>query len=252
MSDTPPPIQRSGPMDFYTRIVPLTVEDHGGWGLDPAQRNQGFCRDAVFIPLMTGEFISAALDYPIIFMGDQHQPMAVVGLDGIGNLFVDNDVWDAKAYVPGFVRRHPFLLASQPASPDKMAICIDEGVAALHADGAGQRLFDDAGKPAPILAEAVALLEYFEGLRRHSEIIVKLLLKHELITTRTLKSEASDAPAATFESVSEERLAALGPAVLAELRDAQALGPIYAQLISLQNWPRLVQRAHARLAARGA
>jgi hypothetical protein len=51
---------------------------------------------------------------------------------------------------------------------------------------------------------------------------------------------------AEYFAVSEEKLNALKPEQLVELRDNGALGQIYAHLVSLNGWDRLIGRALLR------
>jgi hypothetical protein len=53
---------------------------------------------------------------------------------------------------------------------------------------------------------------------------------------------------ADYFAVSEEKLKALSPEKLAELRDNGALGQIYAHLVSLLGWDRLIAMAFQRAA----
>ena len=51
---------------------------------------------------------------------------------------------------------------------------------------------------------------------------------------------------ADYFAIDEAKLAALPADKLAQLRDQGALGVIYAHLISLMNWPRIIQKTLRR------
>jgi hypothetical protein len=97
----------------------------------------------------------------------------------------------------------------------------------------------------------------FEQERQRTEAFVKLLTDLDLLDTR----EAVFTPRnpdgkpgkvqkiAEYFAVSEDKLKALPAEKLAELRDNGALGQIYAHLVSLLGWDRLIAMAFQRAAA---
>jgi hypothetical protein len=82
-------------------------------------------------------------------------PVALVGLNELGNLFVDAaGTWRADSYVPAYVRAFPFVIIGDPArGPSHVGI--EEGAACLAGPG-GEPLFE-GGKPTAVASEAVKL-----------------------------------------------------------------------------------------------
>ncbi len=79
------------------------------------------------MPLAVTEFALAALSYPVIFVGDDSVPLAVMGLNTGENLFIDADGgFEPGAYIPAYIRRYPFVLANDE-SQDRLIVCIDRG-----------------------------------------------------------------------------------------------------------------------------
>src|ERR1700677_1937852 len=97
------------------------------------------------IPLVAEEFFAAHAHYPIVFPGAENPtPVAIVGLRNDENLFIDADgTWRADAYLPLYVRRHPFIFIKG----NNGTVPLDTAAACprLSLDH-GQRLFD-ANKP---------------------------------------------------------------------------------------------------------
>ncbi|RYF98335.1 MAG: peptidase, partial [Caulobacteraceae bacterium] len=69
----------SGNVLFYSQPEPLSVEAHGKLGVDPVDKPYAFAGVTNLVPLTVTEFAPAALSYPVIFVGDGKQPVAVMG-----------------------------------------------------------------------------------------------------------------------------------------------------------------------------
>jgi hypothetical protein len=69
----------SGNVLFYSQPEPLSVEAHGTLGVDPVEKPYAFTATTNLVPLTVTEFAPAALSYPVIFVGDAKQPVAVMG-----------------------------------------------------------------------------------------------------------------------------------------------------------------------------
>jgi len=147
MSDTP-----ALPL-FFSKVVGVNPAQHAALRLDRATGYR-FAAAAASIPLGLGEFTVVARHYPIVFAaGPVPAPVALVGINDLGNLFIGPDgAWRADAYVPAYVRAYPFLFVEDPAR-NTTYVAMDETAACL-ATGQGAMLFED-GKPTAALGEAV-------------------------------------------------------------------------------------------------
>ena len=66
------------------------------------------------MPLTVTEFAPAALTYPVIFVGDARQPVAVMGLRQGENLFVsETGAFKPEAYIPAMAFRHPMAVETE-------------------------------------------------------------------------------------------------------------------------------------------
>ena len=125
--------QLSGNVLFYTNPEPLSREQHGKLGVVRMDKPFKFAAQGHVVPLTVAEFPLACISYPIIFAGDQRQPLAVMGLSPGQNLFVESDGgFQIGSYVPAYIRRFPFVLANDEAQ-QRMIVCIE----CREADGSG-------------------------------------------------------------------------------------------------------------------
>lgn len=245
----------SGNVLFYGKPEPLSVEAHSNLGVDPVEQPYAFAAGTNIVPLTVTEFAPAALSYPVIFVGDARQPVAVMGLRPGENLFVsDAGVFKPEAYIPAYVRRYPFVFANDEVQK-RLILCVDRDAAFIK-EGGATPLFVD-GKPSPYVEQAMEFCNNFEQERLRTEAFVKLLTDLDLLETREANftprnpdgTPGAPQKIAEYFAVSEDKLKALSGDKLVELRDNGALGQIYAHLVSLLGWDRLVAIAFQRAAA---
>ena len=246
MTDTTSTAGLSGNVLFYGKPEPLSVEAHGTLGVDAVSKPYGFVAQTNLVPLTVTEFAPAALSYPVIFIGDQKMPVAVMALRGGENLFVsDAGEFRPEAYIPAYVRRYPFVFANDEVAK-RLILCVDRDAPFIK-DGGATPLFVD-GKPSPYVEQAMEFCNNFELERQRTDAFVKLLIELDLFDTREAVftprnpdgTTAAPQKIAEYFAVSEDKLKALPAKKLAELRDNGALGQIYAHLVSLLGWDRLV------------
>ena len=191
---------------------------------------------------------------PIIFVGDEKLPIAVMGLNAGENMFVqDNGLFEPGVYIPAYVRRYPFVFANDEAQK-RLILCIDRQ-APFVKEGGATPLFAD-GKPTPYVEQAMEFCNSFEQERLRTEAFVKLLTDLDLLETREAfftprnpdGSSAGSQKIAEYFAVSEEKMKTLPAEKLAELRDNGALGQIYAHLVSLMGWDRMIAIAFQKAA----
>ena len=238
---------------FYSQPEPLSFEIHGKLGVNPVDKPYAFVGASHVVPLTVTEFAPAALSYPVIFLGDTKQPVAVMGLRQAENLYV-NAAGDFRpeAYIPAYVRRYPFVFANDPEN-QRLILCVDRAAPFL-VEGGQVPLFSD-GNPTDYVNQAMEFCNNFEQERQRTDSFVQLLkdldlfdVREAVFTPRNEKGEPGEPQKlADYFAVSEEKLKALPAEKLAELRDNGALGQIYAHLVSLLGWDRLIALAFQRV-----
>jgi hypothetical protein len=246
--------QLAGTVLFYGSPEPLSIELHGALGVNRTEKPYAFVSRTHVVPLTVTEFAAAALSYPIVFVGDAKTPLAVMGLNDGSNLFVSAlGDFRAEAYIPAFVRRYPFVFANDDAN-ERLILCIDRSAPFISANA--EVPFFEAGQPSAYTQNAMQFCNDFEGERRRTESFVEMLKEldlfevREAVFTPTNPDGSQGAPQklADYFSVSEEKLKKLPAEKYVELRDNGALGQIYAHIISLLGWDKLIAIAFERAA----
>ena len=144
---------------IYESVVPVSATRHAKHSLQ-AGADYGFARNVNSLPLTSVEMLPAALEYPVVFAGDGNavMPAAILGLRDKENVFLDDGGAWAARYIPAFARRYPFVFSSTDEGKT-FTLCIDESFPGLNAEGRGERLFDEQGKPTQYVDNVLKCLQ---------------------------------------------------------------------------------------------
>jgi len=247
------PAEFSGNVLFYSKPEPLSRELHGKIGLRRMDRPFGFASQTNVVPLTVGEFPVAGISYPIIFAGERYQPLAVMGIRQGNNLFVGEDgAFQTGAYIPAYIRRYPFVLANDQ-SRDQLVVCIDRDASMLGEDY-DLPFFDEKGEPTDYTNGCIQFCNDFENEGRRTESFITLLRELDLFEVAKSSftpnnpdgTQGPPQPIAEYFAVSEAKLKALPPEKLLELVANGAVAQIYAHLMSLTGWDRMIALALSR------
>jgi hypothetical protein len=249
------PAEFSGNVLFYSKPEPLSRELHGKIGLRRMDRPFGFASQTNVVPLTVGEFPVAGLSYPIIFAGERYQPLAVMGVRQGTNLFVGADgAFETGAYIPAYIRRYPFVLANDQTR-EQLVVCIDRAATMLGEDY-DLAFFNGRGEPTDYTNGCIQFCNDFENEGRRTESFINLLKELDLFEVKNSTftptnpdgTQGAPQPIAEYFAVSEEKLRALPPEKLQELVGNGAASQMYAHLMSLTGWDRLIALSIARQA----
>jgi hypothetical protein len=242
----------SGEALFYVAPEPLSKEAHAKLGLKNLENPYAFTARTHLVPVTVTEFGPAALCYPIIFIGPEKTPVAVMGVNADENLFVDEKgAYAPDAYLPAYIRRYPFVLANDAAA-QRMVVCIDSK-APMVGENPDAPFFEN-GEPSAYTKGAIDFCNNFEQEAQRTLSFVNLLKELDLFEEKTatytppLPNGQPGQPQtiAVYQGVSEAKLNALPPEKLKELSSNGALSQVYAHLISLFGWDRLIVKAMLR------
>jgi len=234
----------------YQEIVPLTKQHRVL--LPEARKLPLVFRNLTALPLSFTEFAAACRDYPIAFVssdgGQSFVAMAVLGLENQQNLLVTPDGgWDAGVYLPAYVRRYPFCMTRVTVDgqeqPERIA-CVEKRAI----NDKGEALHNAKGEPLPVWEERRKLLfEYEADLVRSDEMSRTLagLGLLETFTMQAVPNEGTPLAMTGMYRVAEPKLGELAPEKLKELTQKGILARVYAHLISLSNFGRLLDRRAA-------
>ena len=249
MSETQQGAQLSGKMFLFQNPELMSKEEHGALGISRPAKPYSFCANVRAIPITINEIPAAMKDYPIIFMSEDNlAPLAVVGVNDDTNLFVDDDGnWEDNRYIPGYVRRYPFGVASE-STGDRMAIVIDRDFEGIIAGGEVPLFKSDA--PTEATQQAIEFCKTYERDRQVSDEFAKRLKDYNIVQMQTAQytpaASQSPQPFAQYFAVDEEKLNGLSDDQHKELRTSGMAPIIYATMMSLGNWRTLLSRRARR------
>ena len=240
------------PPMFYRSVVALSRERHKGWFIDPDQ-GFSFAADTNSVFVAATEFGVVAREHTIVFARDgsgKAVPAVLLGLQRDKNLLVDGDGRWLGTYVPAYLRRYPFILASPSADSVEFTVCIDEAYSGFNTVREGERLIEENGEQGELLSKSVKFLQDFHqhtiATNKFCEIIDNAGLLDSMQANISLNSGASFSLSGFF-SVTRDKLKQLPAERLKEFLDNGYLDLIYAHMQSLVNIDKLMQIFEARL-----
>lgn len=257
MEHTPPADQAqiTGNVVLYNSPEPLSLEAHRGLGAKRVDKPFAFLATTHLVPLTVAEFGLAAASFPIIFVGDDKFPVAVMGARAGENVFVSTSGEpDPEMYVPAFVRRYPFVFAADEQG-DRLLLCIDRAAPMIGENP--DVPFFEGDEPSKYTQDAIEFCKEFEVQRRATDQFLEILKQHDLFEQKTVSftpslpdgSQGEAQRVADYWSISEDRLNKLPADVYIQLRDQGVIAAAYAHLLSLLLWPRVIQRTLQRMEA---
>lgn len=216
-----------------------------------------FCRQLNAIPISYTEFSVACRDYPLVFTsgdkGETFAPVAVLGLTNGENLFLSDGGWAQGVYVPAYARRHPFCMArvkvDQVEQADRL-ICVEKA----FLDEGGEAMFDAEGKALEKWRPIESLLQQYEADLERSREMSSILSDYALLEPFAMQAQTKAGAAMNLTGmhrVNEKKLEFLNAGQHKNLIKKGVMGRIYAHLISLDNFGRLLDRK-ANMAAAAA
>ena len=231
----------------YTSLTALDRHKHAGLAVLP-NRNHAWCGKLNSVFLNAVELSKACVDYPIAFVREsnsgEYLPVALLGLRTGDNLFVDDrGQWRTRTYLPAYVRRYPFCIAEVPA-PDggetQRLICVQE-------DQLGPSVkpyFDAKGEPTEDWTAPKNLIESSESARQQTRAFTRRLEAFGLFepfdALALPKGGGQQMRLLGLHRVNEEKLNALGAREQKLLMNKGEMRAVYAHLLSLENFARLL------------
>lgn len=245
----------TGQVMFYKRPEPLSLERHRDLGVKQIPAPFSFLRTAHAVPITVSEFGVAATCFPIIFVGAEKTPVAVMGVRQNENEYLDAAGQpDPDAYLPAFVRRYPFVFAADPGS-DRLLLCVDTAADMVTTNPDVK--FFEGEQASKFTEDAIEFCKEFERQRRATAEFVEMIDKASLFEQKSVSFTPRDAQGnagetqkiADYWAISEDGLNALPEGKFGDIRNTGALAAIYAHMVSLMNWQRVIQRTMRRLSA---
>lgn len=205
-----------------------------------------------YVPTFPAEFKNIQRCYPIFFMKNpdtgKFQAVAVFGFEERGNLFLDEEGWNA-GYIPLSIMRQPFLIGVQQAQQDsvsgtQLVVSVDMESPRVGITE-GERVFLEHGGNSEYLEQVTSILKVIhEGFER-STSFADMLLGMDLLESFVLDVELDDGSThylSGFYTINETSLAGLEGKDLVVLNNNGYLEAIYMVIASMTNIPDLVEK----------
>lgn len=244
----------TAPVLYYIDPQPLTLEAHRDWRLKDGDAS--FTKDSVGMPVVIGEFADAARFYPVLFAaGENGSSIVLTGIDS-GNLLVQDGQWEARSYVPAYVRRHPFVLMAVPPQAGQaaneaqnFALAIDAASNRFAKGGTEGTALFDGDQPSELTKGAMNFCSAYTGEAQATQEFIKALRDKGLLVDRRLdftlpgdKKFGVDG----FQTIDAQKLTDLDSATVVEWHRKGWLAACYAHLQSLARVNELLDRRARR------
>lgn len=212
-----------------------------------------FARNLNAIPISYTEFALVSREYPIVFTkggAENYAPVAVLGLASGENLYNTGSGWVKGVYVPAYLRRYPFCMAKvtlDKVEQQNRLICVEKS----HQDAeGGEPLFDDKGQPLEKWPGIEKMLSEYEIDLERSREMCGILADYGLLEPFTMQAKLNSGGdpmnMTGMFRVAEAKIEHLNAAQLKNLVKKGVMGRIYAHLLSLDNFARLLDRRVAK------
>jgi hypothetical protein len=228
---------------IYENVVAVSNEKHRDLTIK-ATDDYSFASKVNSFPLMNVEFARTAMEYPIVFAGEGKDiiPVIILGMRNDENLFVsDTGAWTGN-YIPAFVRRYPFVFASNDDDNKSFTLCIDENYKGSNTEGRGERLFDADGQQTTYIKGVLGFLQEYQAHFQLTQSFCRKLDDLGLLEPMHAQfnlASGEKVGLSGFMTVNRERLQALSGEQFKELVTSGELELIYRHLHSLANLDKL-------------
>ena len=230
-------------------LVPFDAGKHAGLGIDRGALHRFLAGHNAF-PLTLPEFFPASRDYPLVFVRGSDGELGasvITGLRPNENLFLDGEgEWIDSAYLPACVRGYPFYAIDASAGPnhERRKVMVNE--AALGASG--EAFLDADGEPTPAWRAKEKLITEYLAAQEVTAAFCARLDELELVDpfeAQVMPEQQDSLRLTGMYRVNEQRLNGLPAKTLRRLMKAGQLSRVYAHLISLENFAKLLDLSAA-------
>ena len=210
--------------------------------------NYAFASTHSQVPLAYYELFTASTTYPIMFTKTKdgsYNALAFLSLKSGINLYISSsNSYEENVYKPAFFTNFPFIYATDN---NTLTLAYDTDSDLLDKK-VGEPLFNKQGEPTTLLKTKIEELNrYHNGVQEISEVIRLLDDASVLITaTEPLCFGESYLDLKGFMYIDEVKLNSLPKATLLSLTQKGAYKAAIAQLISLNNFERLVHKQNTQ------
>ncbi len=197
-----------------------------------------FAKDMSSIPVMLNEIEILGKTFPIVFTDNKETQslVSIVSL-GNGNLAINEEGKWIVNYVPLYLRKYPFSMASVKDNDEQKVIMIDVD-SKLVSKSKGKQLFKKDGEKSEILENAINFLSENEKYVYATKQFVKEIVKSDILEDREIsvgEGEEKKVLVSGFKVIDKDKLNALSDDILASWVRRGIIPFIDLHLKSLEN-----------------
>lgn len=237
--------------EMFKKVLPLDKEKHKELKVSPLL-NLNFAKNLSSTPVLIHEASSVALNFPVVFTGEETPSLIALTSLGGQNLAINSEGKYIVKYIPMFLRKYPFALAAtSEEDKDRKIVVIDEDSEVLSTTK-GKQLFTQEGEEAEALKNAINFLNEYEKNLFHTTQMMQIIASKDILEEREFTvgdGEEKQVLLKGFKVVDREKLNALDDATLAEWVRRGIITFIDVHLNSLQHLQTIYNLAHARTAS---
>ncbi|MFM1977957.1 MAG: hypothetical protein RLZZ151_472 [Pseudomonadota bacterium] len=245
----------------YGRLEVLKRKDYVR--LNPNGEVPVFVSGAEVLPVTFSELMLASSSFPVVFIqpagAQQYMPVVMTGLEKGINLFTTIEagakkstqkvLWDTNAYLPAYVRRHPFCMSTvngEAGADDELLVCVQADYVSKTPSEGYVALFDSKEQPTEHWNNIQQFLQSYQADIALTTEFCNFLANHGLFHDLTANINVANAQQPLtikgMFGINEEKLAALYDAVIADMQRTGYLQRVNAHLQSMQNFEKLLRR----------
>ncbi len=202
-----------------------------------------FAKDLNFIPVIAGEVELMSKNFPIVFSGGENPSLIAITSLGGGCLAINSEGKWIDSYVPSFLRRYPFSLASTKENLNQKVILIDED-SELFSQNEGSALFDENGEQSEMLGHSIKFLQSYDNNSIVTQNVAKIIKESGILEEREIsvgEGEEKKVLVKGFYVVNKEKLNTLSDDILASWVRNGIINLIEAHTKSLDNIQKLFE-----------
>jgi putative transposase len=232
---------------MYKKLVVLDKNNHKELKVNP-MRDLNFAKGSAFIPVIASEVALIGSAFPIVFTAEETPSLVSLVSLGGDSLAINQEGKWITSYVPSFIRKYPFAIASTQENPDQKVILIDEE-SDLVSTVEGNELFTTDGEQSETLQNAVKFLTSHENQMLVTQNVAKIIGESGILEDREIAIGEGDEKQILvngFKVVDREKLNALSDDILAEWVRKGIISMIDAHIKSLDHIETLFKIAQER------
>ena len=238
---------KQGIKRMYRKLVVLDKKAHSNLKVNP-MRDLNFAKGSAFIPLLANEVTLLGDTFPIVFTAEANPLLVVLVSLGGDSLAINHEGKWITNYVPSFIRKYPFAIASTEGNPNQKVILIDEE-SDLVSTTEGSELFLEDGNQSDILKNAINFLTNHENQTIITKNVAKAISDSGILEDREIavgEGEERQILVNGFKVVDREKLNSLSDDILADWVRKGIITLIDTHIKSLNNINKLFEIAQER------